>query len=241
MTCRIAGILLLVDDPRRRVCLPIQIFVIFQDIRTWRSAWAAHAVPPAGELPFTVPCVEHTGFLAALAYHPVPVAPRLPVYPAWREPPGNRYLNPIITMALGGLWHGSNIRFLVWGSHAWGGLAVVHAFHELKKRFWPDGFTPSPALHWCGVGAAWLLTFHFVSFLWVFFRAEDMERSLEILRRVCLRAARRRFPVTGDPRGAHRSGAAAFRGEAVRGVRGCAGAPAGLCRRWSLRSWAVLS
>ena len=29
-----------------------------------------------------------------------------------------------------------------------------------------------------------MLTFHFVSFLWVFFRAEDMERSLEILRRV---------------------------------------------------------
>ena len=97
---------------------------------------------------------------------------------------GNRYLNLIITMALGGLWHGSNIRFLVWGVMHGVGLAVVHAFHELKKRFWPDGFTPSPALHWCGVGAAWLLTFHFVSFLWVFFRAEDMERSLEILRRV---------------------------------------------------------
>lgn len=64
------------------------------------------------------------------------------------------------------------------------GWPSSHAFHELKKRFWPDGFTPSPALHWCGVGAAWLLTFHFVSFLWVFFRAEDMERSLEILRRV---------------------------------------------------------
>ncbi|WP_462431057.1 MBOAT family O-acyltransferase, partial [Bilophila wadsworthia] len=97
---------------------------------------------------------------------------------------GNRYLNLIITMALGGLWHGSNIRFLVWGVMHGVGLAVVHAFHELKKRFWPDGFTPSPALHWCGVGASWLLTFHFVSFLWVFFRAEDMERSLEILRRV---------------------------------------------------------
>ena len=97
---------------------------------------------------------------------------------------GNRYLNLIITMALGGLWHGSNIRFLVWGVMHGVGLAVVHAFHELKKRFWPDGFTPSPALHWCGVGAAWLLTFHFVSFLWIFFRAEDMERSLEILRRV---------------------------------------------------------
>ena len=94
------------------------------------------------------------------------------------------YFNLLVTMVLGGLWHGSNIRFLVWGVMHGVGLAVVHAFHELKKRFWPDGFTPSPALHWCGVGAAWLLTFHFVSFLWVFFRAEDMERSLEILRRV---------------------------------------------------------
>ena len=35
-----------------------------------------------------------------------------------------------------------------------------------------------------GASICKLLTFHFVSFLWVFFRAEDMERSLEILRRV---------------------------------------------------------
>ena len=217
---------------------------------------------------------------------------------------GNRYLNLVITMGLGGLWHGSHVRFLIWGVMHGLGLAVVHAFHTFRKQ-WADKraaaleLTPSasvsaselpvsvaelteviaeapegeasvstptteaeptvgkavetvaapdaepavavtvetvaqeslapaievatgnddshtelveltdsvaavsPAvesecilplqpktawrerlLHWAGVGGAWLLTFHFVSFLWVFFRAEDMERSLEILRRV---------------------------------------------------------
>lgn len=96
---------------------------------------------------------------------------------------GNRYLNLIITMALGGLWHGSNVRFLVWGVMHGVGLAVVHAFHQLRKRF-GVGEPSDPVLRRCATAAAWLLTFHFVSFLWIFFRAEDMGRSLEILRRI---------------------------------------------------------
>lgn len=96
---------------------------------------------------------------------------------------GNRYLNLIITMALGGLWHGSHLRFLIWGVMHGVGLAVVHAFHQLKPRLWP-GPVENAVLRWCGMAAAWLLTFHFVSLLWIFFRAEDMERSLEILRRL---------------------------------------------------------
>ncbi|WP_294624460.1 MBOAT family O-acyltransferase [uncultured Bilophila sp.] len=96
---------------------------------------------------------------------------------------GNRYLNLIITMALGGLWHGSHLRFLIWGVMHGVGLAVVHAFHQLKPRLWP-GPVENTVLRWCGMAAAWLLTFHFVSLLWIFFRAEDMERSLEILRRL---------------------------------------------------------
>lgn len=96
---------------------------------------------------------------------------------------GNRYLNLIVTMALGGLWHGSHLRFLIWGVMHGVGLAAVHAFHQLKPRLWPRP-VENPALRWCGMAAAWLLTFHFVSLLWIFFRAEDMERSLEILRRL---------------------------------------------------------
>ena len=94
---------------------------------------------------------------------------------------GNRSLNLFITMALGGLWHGSHVRFLVWGMLHGAGLAVVHGFHLYRKGH-PLPCLPTP-IHWVGKAAAWLLTFHFVAFLWVFFRADDMERSLEILRR----------------------------------------------------------
>lgn len=104
---------------------------------------------------------------------------------------GNRALNLIITMGLGGLWHGSYARFLVWGLLHGVGLAGVHFFQQHTKRFRPVVADPDAApqktdrlIHWLGIGCSWLLTFHFVSFLWVFFRAEDMERSLEILRRV---------------------------------------------------------
>ncbi|MEG1610790.1 MAG: MBOAT family O-acyltransferase [Bilophila sp.] len=104
---------------------------------------------------------------------------------------GSRALNLIITMSLGGLWHGSHTRFLVWGLLHGLGLAGVQLFQHLRQRFFPVAEVSEPTtsvsgrmLHGLGVGCAWLLTFHVVSFLWVFFRAEDMERSLEILRRV---------------------------------------------------------
>lgn len=102
---------------------------------------------------------------------------------------GNRYLNLIVTMALGGLWHGSSARFLLWGVLHGCGLAVVHGYHELKGRYWPSGIRVADEklnglLHRAGPFLAWLLTFHFVSFLWVFFRAEDLDRCFEIFRRV---------------------------------------------------------
>lgn len=102
---------------------------------------------------------------------------------------GNRYLNLILTMALGGLWHGSAARFFLWGMLHGCGLALVHGYHELKGRYWPAGISlgdekVNALLHRVGPFSAWLLTFHFVSFLWVFFRAEDLERCWEIFRRV---------------------------------------------------------
>ena len=96
---------------------------------------------------------------------------------------GSRALNLIITMGLGGLWHGSHLRFLVWGLLHGVGLAVAHAFQGFRA-----GKNGTVFEAFCaglpGRCLAWLLTFHFVALLWVFFRAEDMERALEILRRL---------------------------------------------------------
>lgn len=93
---------------------------------------------------------------------------------------GNRYVNLILTMLIGGLWHGSGWMFLIWGTMHGVGLAVVHAFLRLKQRLLP-AVLPEPL---CRGGSvlAWLLTLHFVALLWIFFRAETPEQAFGVLR-----------------------------------------------------------
>jgi len=76
------------------------------------------------------------------------------------------------TMLLGGLWHGANWTFVVWG-----GLHGLYLSAErwLKARF--KGFTPGRAAL---VGLA-LLTFLLVNITWVFFRAKTFSDAGVIL------------------------------------------------------------
>lgn len=79
---------------------------------------------------------------------------------------GNRYVNLIVTMLIGGLWHGSSLSFAIWGLLHGIGLAVVHAFHRLRKALRLEKLS-----RWLSVPGnvlAWLLTLHFVAAMWVF-------------------------------------------------------------------------
>ncbi len=79
------------------------------------------------------------------------------------------YRNLMITMLLGGLWHGAAWTFLLWGGiHG----AVLSAERFARERF--GGFR-LPA--W----AAWLVTFHVVCVAWVFFRAPDLDTAFGVL------------------------------------------------------------
>jgi len=72
------------------------------------------------------------------------------------------YRNLILTMALGGLWHGSNWTFLIWGVWHGGIMAVERALGAKgKETVWP------PAI-------AWPLTMVFVLIGWVIFRAPTL-------------------------------------------------------------------
>ncbi|HJT78440.1 MAG TPA: MBOAT family O-acyltransferase [Gemmataceae bacterium] len=80
-------------------------------------------------------------------------------------------LNLMITMTLGGLWHGANWTFVVWGA-AHGGLLVVHRFFRdfCKPRPWLDKLLQgAPGRVLCGAA-----TFLAVSLCWVLFRAQDV-------------------------------------------------------------------
>jgi alginate O-acetyltransferase complex protein AlgI len=77
------------------------------------------------------------------------------------------YRNLMITMLLGGLWHGANWTFVVWGAYH-GALLV--GYHYLSNR----GYSmPSPL--------AQLVTFVLVVIGWVFFRATDLTMAGELL------------------------------------------------------------
>ncbi len=82
------------------------------------------------------------------------------------------YTNLIITMALGGLWHGLSINFLIWGVLHGAGLAGLRWYQTLRVSLKPPG--------WLGG----LATFHFVAFAWIFFRASSLELARDILTRI---------------------------------------------------------
>ena len=94
---------------------------------------------------------------------------------------GNRYVNLIITMVIGGIWHGNSINFLIWGGFHGIGLAIVHAFNQLYKKLQVSPTSMPSLSHRFLSLLAWLLTFHFVTILWVFFRAENLEGAWNVL------------------------------------------------------------
>ncbi len=79
----------------------------------------------------------------------------------------------LLTMMLGGLWHGITWCFLIWG--ALHGLALGIVFAWKRRRV-----VPSPQLWRKILGG--LITFHFVCFTWIFFRAGTLPNALAILR-----------------------------------------------------------
>ncbi len=85
------------------------------------------------------------------------------------------YLNNFLTMLIGGLWHGAAWKFVFWGAMHGVGLAVHKACRPVLSRI-SDNFVVS--------FFSWLLTYIYVSLLWVFFRASDFESSVAIIRNI---------------------------------------------------------
>lgn len=81
--------------------------------------------------------------------------------------------NLIITMLLGGLWHGASWTFIFWGAYHGIGLVVCHSWEAFAKRF---AIFQNNKLSLLRNGLSMVLTFLFVIFGWVLFRAENMQQ-----------------------------------------------------------------
>jgi alginate O-acetyltransferase complex protein AlgI len=94
--------------------------------------------------------------------------------------PGKRvkmmtYVNLAITMVIGGLWHGASWNFVIWGA--------LHGIGLVGVRLWQTSFGSART------AGAWryihiVVTFHFVAFAWIFFRAPDFATAVAILSRI---------------------------------------------------------
>lgn len=85
-------------------------------------------------------------------------------------------LNLMTTMLLGGLWHGASMRFVLWGGLH--GIGLI--FSKIKNRIIGENSMRSAFFRFISI----LVTFHFVSFAWIFFRSANMTEALIMFSRI---------------------------------------------------------
>ena len=95
---------------------------------------------------------------------------------------GNRrtYLNLLLTMLLGGLWHGAALRFVLWGALHGVALAVHKMWLSVVPWAKKDGASMNFLMRLFGV----VLTFHIVCLGWLVFRADSMQTAMLLLHQI---------------------------------------------------------
>jgi len=94
-----------------------------------------------------------------------------------RKGKSRRHINLMVTMILGGLWHGAAWTFVAWGTLHGLYLVINHVWHAIRKRLGHDLSKHS----FLGLFFGTMLTFIAVVISWVFFRAESFTGAINIL------------------------------------------------------------
>ncbi len=94
------------------------------------------------------------------------------------------YRNLMLTMLLGGLWHGAGWTFIAWGA--------IHGVGLVAEHWWRDrpGYVERPSTSW---SRAWkrFVTFQVVCFAWIFFRSDSFADAWDMIVRL--------FTAWGEP------------------------------------------
>jgi D-alanyl-lipoteichoic acid acyltransferase DltB (MBOAT superfamily) len=169
------------DDPARHTGLECAVAVFayaiviycdfsgYSDVAIGIAKWLGITIPPNFNLPYQSKSITefwrrwHISLSSWLKDY---------LYIFWLG--GNRkgrvrtYVNLFITMLLGGLWHGANWTFIIWGGLHGIGLAVHKIWMERAS-----GFIKRNENNRVYNVAAGVLTFLFVCFCWIFFKSPD--------------------------------------------------------------------
>ena len=93
-----------------------------------------------------------------------------------RRGPARTLVNLLVTMLLGGLWHGAAWNFVLWGAWHGGGLIVQRVF---ASRSDSTGVKPAAPIE--GI-LSWTATMAFVSYGWLLFRARSLQQVFDMTR-----------------------------------------------------------
>ena len=91
-----------------------------------------------------------------------------------RHGPWRTLRNLMLTMLLGGLWHGANWTFLIWGLLHGTALVADHGWQRSAVYARMHGRRAYKVL-------AWLVTLHVVCLAWIFFRSPTLEAAMQVL------------------------------------------------------------
>jgi D-alanyl-lipoteichoic acid acyltransferase DltB (MBOAT superfamily) len=89
------------------------------------------------------------------------------------------YRNLFLTMVIGGLWHGANWTFVMWGALQGGFLVAERVVKDKWAERGAIGLPP-PLVK----VLQWLLTFNFICFAWIFFRAPNFSSATDVIGRL---------------------------------------------------------
>ena len=92
------------------------------------------------------------------------------------------YLNLLIVFVISGLWHGAHYTYLVWGALHGLGFVFVRMTANLRRKLADStGLSKKQGLNnFLSV----LITFGFVTFAWIFFRAESLHNAALIIKKM---------------------------------------------------------
>ena len=103
-----------------------------------------------------------------------------------------QYFNLLMTMLLGGLWHGASLNFILWGG--------IHGFLLCLDKIWhsicavlspltylPSKKDPNPSKNWLVSIVGGLITFHLVAALWVLFRAPSFGIAEQVFHQIFIK------------------------------------------------------
>lgn len=94
-----------------------------------------------------------------------------------RQGPARTYVALVITMLLGGFWHGAAWTFVIWGALHGGALAATRLFQRIRGERKGEPSWPLRVVLVVG-------TFHFVCLAWIFFRAKSFGSAWAVIARI---------------------------------------------------------